>query len=284
MASVKKTIFHYTDYRNYLFDTYRQMKSKRTACSHRYIEQHVGISQGYFSRILKGEKNISDGVIMKFVQFLKLSHNEGKFFENLVKFSQADDQTIKNLYYSRMMALASPTVIPLAREQFTYFNELHHVAVRALVEMIPISDTADLDMAGKLLHPPVSASKFRDSLQLLEKLKLIAKNGEGLYQVTDTIVSSGNHPGNMMIRNFLQNSLKRAADALSTVPEKERMASTMTVSVSSRTYEQMIELLTATRQEINKLVEQDSDPSRIYQLSMNLVPISQQINKDVPHA
>lgn len=279
---MNKSIFQYTDYRKYLADIYHQMKSKRSACSHRFIEQRVGISQGYFSRILKGEKNIADRVIMQFIQFLKLSKNEGKFFENLVKYTQTDDQAIKSMYYSRMIALSSPAVTPLAKEQFAYFTEVHHVAVRALVALVDIDDNADFEVLGRLLCPPVSGAAMKESLLLLEKLGLIAKDEHGVYRVTNRIVSTGNHPGNMVIRTYTRNSLQRAADALGTVPEKERMASTMTISVSPKTYEQIIELLAATRQEIHKLIEQETDASRIYQLSMNFVPLSQRVSKEAP--
>jgi uncharacterized protein (TIGR02147 family) len=278
---VKKSIFHYTNYRVYLADVYRRMKSERNACSHRFIEQRVGISQGYFSRILKGTKNISDKVILKFIDFLKLSKNEVKFFENLVKYTQADNQEIKSMYYARMVALASPSVVPLAKEQFAYFNELHHVAIRALVNMAKIDGQADFDAFGKLLVPPVSGVKIKESLQLLEKLKLIEKNETGIYRVTNRIISTGNHPNDLVIRTYLQNSMRQAIDALNTVSEKERKASIMTISVSMKTYDQIIELLDATRQEINKLVENETDATRIYQLSLNLIPLSKHIREDV---
>ena len=277
---MKKSIFHYTNYRTYLADAYRQMKAKRSACSHRYIEQHVGISQGYFSRILKGTKNISDKVILQFAVFLKLSKNEGRFFENLVKYTQANNDEIKSMYYSRMVALASPSVAPLAREQFAYFNEWHHVVVRALVAIVGIDGRTDYDGIGKLLVPPISSAKLKESLQLLEKLKLIEKSHNGIYRVTSKIVSTGNHPSDLVIRSYLQKSILQAAEALTTVPEKERMASTMTISVSMNTHERIIELLAATRQEINKMVENETDATRIYQLSLNFIPVSQQVRKD----
>lgn len=276
---MKKSIFHYTNYRMYLGDLYRHMKSMRGSCSHRFIEQRVGISQGYFSRILNGTKNISDRVILKFIDFLKLSKNEGKFFENLVKYTQADKQEIQSMYYARMVALTSPLVAPLAKEQFAYFNGQHHVAVRALVELVSINDHTNFDVIGDLLVPPVTGTKIRESLQLLEKLNLVEKDSAGVYKVTDRIISSGNHPGNVVIRTYLQNSLKHAAEALAATPEKERMSSAMTVSVSPKTYEQIVELLAATRQEINKLVDSETAATRIYQLTLNLIPLSRPVEK-----
>lgn len=276
---MKKSIYTYTDYRKYLSDMYLQMKAKRSSCSHRYIEQHVGISQGYFSRIISGTKNITDRVIQQFIQFLKLSKNEGRFFENLVKYTQTDDPSIKQMYYSRMMTLASPAVATLAREQFSYFTEVHHVAVRALVELTPIDDRSDFDKIGSLLMPPVSGNALQESIRLLEKLGLVTKDESGIYHVTDRIVSTGNHPGDMVIRTYLQNSLKTASEALNTVIARERMASVMTVSISPQTYEQVLELLAETRARINTLVEQENDATRIYQLSMNLVPVSKHIDR-----
>jgi uncharacterized protein (TIGR02147 family) len=257
---------------------YLQMKAKRSSCSHRYIEQHVGISQGYFSRIISGNKNITDRVIQQFIEFLKLSKNEGRFFENLVKYTQTDDPTVKQMYYSRMMALASPSVAPLVKEQFAYFTEVHHVAVRALVELTPINEQSDFEKLGSLLMPPISGNALLESIHLLEKLGLITKDDSNTFHVTDRIVSAGNHPGDLVIRTYLQNSLKTAIEALNSVIAKERMSSVMTVSISPQIYEQVLELLAETRARINTLVENENNATRIYQLSMNLVPISKHID------
>jgi hypothetical protein len=59
------------------------------------------------------------------------------------------------------------------------------------------------------------------------------------------------------------------------------MSSVMTVSISPQTYEQVLELLTETRARINTLVEQENNATRIYQLSMNLVPISKHIDTGI---
>jgi uncharacterized protein (TIGR02147 family) len=275
---MKKSIYSYADYRKYLNDMYLQMKAKRSSCSHRYIEQHVGISQGYFSRIISGNKNITDRVIQQFIEFLKLSKNEGRFFENLVKYTQTDDPTVKQMYYSRMMALASPSVAPLVKEQFAYFTEVHHVAVRALVELTPINEQSDFEKLGSLLMPPISGNALLESIHLLEKLGLITKDDSNTFHVTDRIVSAGNHPGDLVIRTYLQNSLKTAIEALNSVIAKERMSSVMTVSISPQIYEQVLELLAETRARINTLVENENNATRIYQLSMNLVPISKHID------
>lgn len=127
--------------------------------------------------------------------------------------------------------------------------------------------------------PPVSGSALQESIHLLEKLGLVIKDENGIFHVTNRIVSTGNHPGDLVIRTYLQNSLKTAGEALNTVMAKERMASVMTVSISQQTYEQVLELLSETRARINSLIEQENDATRIYQLSMNLVPVSKNIDR-----
>jgi len=188
------------------------------------------------------------------------------------------------MYYSRMMTTATPSITSLAREQFSYFTEIHHVAVRALVQLVPVSDDSDFTTLGQLLRPPVPGPVFRDSLSLLQKLGLVDKDDNGIYRVTSRIISTGNLPGDMLIRTYLRNSLKLAASALDIVPQKERMASVMTISVSEENYAKIIDLLAQTRQQIHTLIENEHDASRIYQVSMNMIPVSVPVTKDISHA
>lgn len=143
-----QSLFDYTDYRNFLNDFYSSKKSRKSTFSHRFIEGQVGISSGYFSRIVNGEKNIGDTVISRFSKLLKLNKKESAYFENLVKFNQAKDAESRTLFYQRMLQHNPVTTNALGRDQFSFFQEPHHVAVHALLHIYPVSTNSDFAAIG----------------------------------------------------------------------------------------------------------------------------------------
>jgi uncharacterized protein (TIGR02147 family) len=275
-----KTIFDYTDYRDYLRDFYEHKKTQTKSFSHRYFEQRLQVSEGYFSRLLKGEKNISDALLVKFTQILKLSKKEAEYFELLVKFTLAPDAQSRSHYYERMLDRGRRKISQITREQYELFQEPHHVAVHALVHLLPIGVGSDLSKIGALLMPAITGVKLRDSLALLERLGLISRGDSGMYSVVKNQLSTGDNPRDVALRRFIGESLAMARGMLDIVPEAERSVALMTVSVSSDAYGKIIEVLAGARQEINNIIARDKGMDRIYQVGTFVVPASRKIRKE----
>ena len=274
-----KSLFEYTDYRHYLRDYYKYKKTQKKSFSHRFFEERLRISNGYFSRILRGEKKITDALIVRFTQLLKLSKKEADYFENMVKFTQAQDSQSRSFYYKRMLERVRNKISPITREQYELFQEPHHAAVHALVHLLPIGPQSDLSRLGVLLTPAVTPAKLRSSLALLERLGLIAQGDAGVYTVVKNQLSTGNNPSDVTLRTFIHESLAIAQRMLSTVPEAQRSVALMTVSVSSSAYEKIVEVLANARAEINSIIAQDEGMDRIYQVGTYVVPISRKIQR-----
>jgi uncharacterized protein (TIGR02147 family) len=272
------SIYDYLDFRKYLHDVYLERRAFNPNVSHRFIEQRIGVSAGYFSRIVQGKKNLSDSLLLKFSEFLKLDKSKSVFFECLVKFCQAKDPAARNLYYSRLLQNgpeASP--IALLREQYEFFQEPHHVAVHGLINILKISPATDLSFIGKLLIPPLTSKKIKHSLALLERLKLITLNKAGYYELTGQLLTTGNNPREATLRKFLMDSFANARDAVDAIPEDERASAMMTVSVSQKGFSAIKEKLSAARKEIHSIVKNDQDIERVYQLGMYLIPVTKKI-------
>jgi uncharacterized protein (TIGR02147 family) len=275
-----KTIFDYTDYRQYLKDYYEYRKKENKSISHRYFEQRLQVSEGYFSRILKGEKNVSDVLLVRFTQILKLSKKEAEYFENMVKFTLAQDGRSRGYYYDKMLERGRRKISSLTIDQYELFQESLHLLVHALVNMLIIRPDMDLGKVGQMLTPPVPASRIRESLELLSTLGLIGLNEHGNYVVVKRILSTGCNPKDVTLRRFTKKSLVTASDLLDVLPLQERSVAIMTVSISPETYEKILEKLNSVRQEINNLIAQDRDMDRIYQIGMYVVPLCKKIRKE----
>src|SRR3954469_1069185 len=184
-----KFIFNYTDYRKFLCDVYEVRKAKNIHFSHRYIAQKLGFNSGYFTRILKGERNISNALVYKFIEFLNLNKREGEYFEILVRFNQAKTHSEKKGYFEKLLSFQSAAVNLLSVDQYELFDKWYYMAVREVLAVFPMGDVPE--RLARLVLPAIKPSEAEKAVELLVRLNLIRKNEQGVYERCEKLWSSG---------------------------------------------------------------------------------------------
>ncbi len=250
---------------------YEQRKKANRAFSHRFIGLKIGFSAGYFSRILSGEKSLSPEMAEKFIGFFNLKSREANYFRNLVGFTQCSSTDQKQIHYQKMLALRNSKTVQTEKLNYDFFAHWSHSAVFSLCRVESIADSADFSEIGKKFMPKLSGEEIRKSLELLEKMGLIRKNEERIYEVVQSFLSSiGND--SMNIRNYLANSINGAVSALDLLNRDQREIQTMMITVSESGYQKIRSKLETLRQEINEIVAEDSGIDRICQANFHLFP------------
>src|SRR3954463_7260401 len=98
-------IFTYFDYRKFLQDAYNERRKENPNFSYRFIASKVGFSSpGFFANVLKGKKDISLKLALKFAELFKLVRKEKEYFELLVLFNKATGAGEKKEYLDRLLA------------------------------------------------------------------------------------------------------------------------------------------------------------------------------------
>jgi uncharacterized protein (TIGR02147 family) len=273
-AEEKIDIFDYTDYRKLLKDLYETRKKVNPYFSYRFIGQRVGFaSAGFFTNIMQGKRNISNNIIFKFCELFKFNKKESEYFELLVNFDQAEDHNRKRYYFERMLTMRKSTVHELSADQYRYFDHWYNVAIRELLNYYPFKgDFAEL---ARMLNPPITAKEAKKAVALLEKLELIRKNENGIYEVTEKTVTTVPNVPLLAIHNFQLAAMDLGKEAIDRFPRDERSISTLTISTSKQTFKAIEEKLAAFRREVLELVK--SDPyliERVYQFNFQIFPMT----------
>jgi uncharacterized protein (TIGR02147 family) len=274
----KITVFDYTDYRKYLSDYYRSQKKINPAFSYRYFAKKAAFSSsGFYKEIVDGKRCLSRSVIVRFSEALKHNKKEADYFENMVYFNDAATVKERVLYFKKMMASYESVAYKILGEQYEYFSKWYYAVVRELLSYVPFKD--DYKLLARMVNPPLREDQARKSIQILEKLKLIKKDGEGFYVRSAPVVTTGYPSGNgsvnlLNVINFQKAMLAMAAEAYDRHSLKNMDMSTLTLSISESTVAVMKDEIANFRKRLLSMAEKDDNPDRVYQLCYHFFPMT----------
>lgn len=106
-------IYQYIDYRLFLRDAYLALKQSRpSGFTHRRIGQKGGFDPGLFSKVIQGQRNISDKLVPGFCKAFGLAGQEARYFHVLVRYGQADAEAERRGLAEELAALQRRTEPP----------------------------------------------------------------------------------------------------------------------------------------------------------------------------
>lgn len=268
-------IFTYLDYRQFLKDAIEERRKINTNFSLRYISQKAGIkSTGFLSMVIKGKRNISERLVIELAHIFKLNKKERHYFRSLVYFNQASSHSEKNHFYQEILSLQKGPVRTVTQNQYEFYDKWYYAAIRELVAICEITDE-NCHILAKLLKPSIKPGEVKAALDVLTSLDLIKKTKAGVYKRTDAVITSGTSVVKpFAIQNFQLASMELAKSAYERFPREERELSTLTMSIDKTAYTLIQKKVAKLRSEIMELARSVQDPEQVYQLNMQLFPLS----------
>lgn len=266
-------LFEYLNFRDFLRDAYEERHANDWRFSHRYIAEVAGFDSSMFNKILQGKRSLTGKMIGVFADIFCKDAREKSYFANMVAFNQAKSHSESRMFLEKLVATKECKVEDLAKDQFEYFDHWYHAVIRELVTFYPyVGDDAAL---GLMVRPPITASQVKSSISLLQRLSMIRKNEEtGFFEQTQGLISSGNASYNTAVNSYIQQNLNVAQDAMDRFSHKERMLSTLAFACDEETYNELVEMSRRFRREILAKVGSCAKPNRVFQLGMQLFPLS----------
>lgn len=273
-------VYNYTDYREYLSDYYKYQKEKNPIFSYRYFAQRAKVkSSGFYKEVVSGKRSLTRTQIHNFSVALKFNKKEAEYFENMVYFSDSKSTEERRLYFKKMMSFYDSRAYKLMADQYEYFSRWYYVAVREMLSYVNFKD--DYKALASELNPPIREDQARKAIDILYRLNLIEKDGDGCFKRRDAVISTG-YQGNdkliytMNIINFQKEMMEFAKGAYERSVINKIDMSTLTLSISEDIYKEMKEEIAQFRKKLLGMAEKDSKPDRIYQLNHQFFPLTRQ--------
>ncbi len=267
-------VFEYENYRVYLRDTYSFQKARSRHFSYRNFSRRAGFSSPNFLKlVIEGERNLSSESIAKFITALRLSKAEGEFFHHLVRFTQARNAS-ERAEGARLILQSKgfQRVYPLKQAEFSYYACWYYIPVRELVSLVDFQE--EPQWIAKKVFPAITTSEATQALHDLETLGLLCRDHDGKLRQAQKTVVTGNEVASSSVADYHREMLQKAADSIDTVPRAQREISAACIPVSKATAAKIKTMIQEFRDEILSLAAQDEAPETIYQVNMQLFPIS----------
>jgi uncharacterized protein (TIGR02147 family) len=144
--------------------------------------------------------------------------------------------------------------------------------VRELVTFVDFKD--DYHMLAKRLNPPITAEQAKYSVNLLLELGFIKKDENGRYVQSEPVVSTGHGIKAHQVIRFQITMLKLAIDAYDRAKGEEGLMSSTTFGISKDSFELFKKKIRELRSQLLEIARADEKPEHVYQLTVNLFPIS----------
>lgn len=276
-------IFHYTSYREFLKDYYRERKAANRAFSYQGFARKAGIaSSGFLLHVMKGERNLTRPVLLKVARAMDLDGPRTEYFGDLVCLDQAKTPAEKDFYSGKVMAgRQSAHVKTLDDRQFEFYSEWYHSLVRELVPLLKRGSPPSA--LARMAVPALTAGQAKRSLKLMEELGILKRVAGGYAQSDPFIGGSGSPVRKAAITRFQKSMLGVAAQAWDRFPENEISMHTATFTLSGAALPAVVAELQAFKNRLLKLVREDRKAAdRVYHLNLNFFPMSRKAGEDRP--
>jgi uncharacterized protein (TIGR02147 family) len=274
------SIFHFTNYRDYLKAFFEFKKLTNAAYSASMFARKAGLgsnSRGYLKLVIENKRNLSAQTIRSFSEALGLNTQESLYFENLVLFNQSERDQDKKYYLERMMAAnhsKKSEQLELMRSQQAYLSNWYCVAIRELVAHREFRE--DAQWIGKQLRGKVKKDQILKAIEDLLNLGLLTRNADGKIEQSETQVKITGGVFSAYIQNYHLQMLELAKDAVQNDEYDTRQASGVTLSCSIQRLPELKSEIAKFRDYISEKFGTEPLPiDTVFQMSLQLFQLTE---------
>jgi uncharacterized protein (TIGR02147 family) len=272
--AVGPQILQYLDYRDFLRDYATYQKSLDENFSQRSFAKDAGMpasTSSLFPAIIKGRRQLSPNLRIKFGKALKLGEREYRYFDLLVQFNQAKGMAEKNFFFAQLTKFRSSRAQIVGETQYRFFSKWYYSAVWNYFGIDQKQRHPGIIAAN--IYPPLTPSQVEESIKLLLEIGLIKKTASG-YTVTDKHIYTEKNVQAMAARQHIHELTGMAMEVFEDLPPEVRQYNALMFSISGEGFKTIKERIRSFQEELREIIDRDGKEDRIYTLTMQLFPNS----------
>lgn len=267
-------IGEYLNYREFLRDFFEAKKNINSSYSYRVFAQKAQLgSSGHLKMVMDGQRNLTQETLNKYQKALDLkTKKDQKLFELLVKYNQCKDPLQKVDFFNEVMAEKNKKGLSqLEKHQFQFVSSWYHIVIYVMVDFPDFQ--SDPDWIYARMRKKVSRPQIESAIEDLLKLGLIEQVDGQWRQIKGALTVPDDIRG-AAIPKYHDSMLSLAKQALVDLPVDEREFNGVTLPIRKSALPHIKERIREFRKEINEYASNVSDPNEVYQLNIQLLPMT----------
>ncbi len=267
---------NYLDPNKFLADYYYWQKSVDRNFTYASWAQELKFNSRSFLRLLIiGKRNFTEPSLQRVAGGLKINKKDQQYFINLVRFSQSPTLEIKEQYAKKLSRALKGSNRTNIYDYYSFFSS--HLGPR--LQVLLGCNGVEKTLSGLAYCLNTNETKIKELLNMLESLGLAQQSEDGnKWRATSKSFQAKESLGNIALQAYHRNSLEEAIHAIDLPPqEREFLCSLFTLNEDE--YIKLKKKLWDFLLEITNQFDSDNDRrKKLYQLNMNLIPVSRIIN------
>lgn len=271
MQSVSEiSVFMYFDYREYIHAVLEALQSE--GASMRSIQEAAGVpGSAFFSRILDGTRPLSSANAKVLAKAWNLRGEEADYFLGLVQFGNEKNVDKREHLLRKLLAVrASKQEYALQDSALQFFSKWYYPVLRDLLPLVPARTSAE--KIGRFFTPPLRAPQIKSGIRYLTEAGFIVCDKNGKFAVTSPVVSTPPRVRSTMLRKYHLKNLEINSEVYDSFTSDERSITSVTCSLSKEGFEKVRSEITALREKILAIAQEESNPDRVCHVGFQLVP------------
>ena len=264
----------FLDYRDFLAELYKVRKAAKPWYSYKALGDKVGMDASLLAKVTLKSRHIAEDSIARFCTACNLEGRTADYFAAMVHFSKSKEDSEAKEWFERMLSLRITQSRRIDGDSYAFYQRWHHTAIRAALDYFPY-DGSNPEALGRHLLPNIPTEQVLESIALLEALQLIANDADGFYRPTEQGITTGSGWKSVAVHTFQSESLRLALEGLDRIPKSQRNYSTLTMSLTEEDFEEVKERVKDFRQQLVKFIHSRGSGDRVYQMNMQLLPLTE---------
>lgn len=205
-------IYSYLDYRQFCRDYYALKKTQDSHFSFRAFGRKAQVAPAYLKHIMDGKRNLSPQMSQQFAAGMDMTSREAEYFENLVRFNQAESLEEKNHFLETLRKKRARSLKDFGLAEAAIL--LSHWYVVAIKELVVALNSDDSRRIQKLLRSKLPEAQIEKTIEDLKAYGWLQCE-EGRWASHSSQIQFPDEVKSYVVRSFHQQMLEMAKEALS---------------------------------------------------------------------
>ena len=277
------SVYEYMDFRDFLRDWFSAKKRGDRSYSYSAFGRAGGCSRSALANVLGGTRTPRPATVDAFARAMSLSPPERNFLGLLVELDGARDLTQRSQAMARVLTTArNPQVRQVDKvPEAAASRYLEHWYIPAIQELAGLPGfKEDPVWIAANLYPPIEAEQARLALDTLFDLGFLKRDDGGRVVKGVVRLRSDSETFSLAVARFHRQVLPALMHNIDTERSAEQHLLSVTLTLPTSAIAEMKQKLNAMLEQMANMADDPmhEGPARVYQLSVQLLPVSAELS------